>query len=121
MMVSFLPYVSSVYMLAATASDGPPRIDIELTCRTAESEIVKLFGESTAVTLDGCLRQENDAHEQILKNWSTYSSIDKSNCVQAKAYMPSYVEWLTCFETRGHLKAIREKEEAAKTPSEQDR
>ena len=70
MIVSFLPYVSSVYMLAATAADGPPRIDIELTCRIAESEIVKLFGESTVVKLDGCLHQENEAHEQMLKNWN---------------------------------------------------
>jgi hypothetical protein len=121
MMVSFLPYVSSVYMLAATAPDGPPRIDIELTCRTAESEIVKLFGESTVVTLDACLRQENEAHEQMLRNWSSYSFSDKSSCVQARAYMPSYVEWLTCFEMRVHLKTIRENDEAAKSPTEQDR
>src|SRR5437879_3672724 len=83
---------------AMAAPNGPPRIDVETTCRTSEVELLKLFGDSTIATYDSCLKQENAAFASMQKDWANYSGDAKSQCIQTKNYMPSYVEWLTCLE-----------------------
>ena len=92
------------------ASNGPPRIDVQTTCQTSENEITKLFGEKTAVTYEHCMNQETAALEQIEKNWTTYPAADKAHCVQPRGHMPSYVEWLTCFEIQRDVRRIRGEE-----------
>jgi hypothetical protein len=104
MPMHFAPLLATAHMLIA-ASGEPPRIDIETTCRTSEKEIVKLFGDTSMVTFGTCMKQEGDALEQLKTNWATYPERDKSHCVQAKVYMPSYIEWLTCFELESELRA----------------
>jgi len=98
--------LASTLVLAA-ASGGPPRVNIEATCRTSEIEIKKIFGDDTRVTVSGCLMQENGALDELVKAWSTFTAADKTSCVQSRGYMPSYVEWLTCLETRKELRRIR--------------
>src|SRR5262245_13189759 len=95
----------------AAPSGGPPRVDIEATCRVSEGEVRKLFGNDTAVTISSCLTQQKAAFDEMAKNWSTYTSADKANCVQ-QSYMPSYVEWLTCFEIQREIRRIRVDEAA---------
>lgn len=45
-----------------------------------------------------CLDSENKARQQLIKDWSTYRSADRPNCILPNVYLPSYTEWLTCFE-----------------------
>ena len=52
-----------------------------------------------------CVDSENKARDQIIKDWGTYTASDRSGCVQPAGYVPSYVEWLTCFEMN---KSVRE-------------
>jgi hypothetical protein len=103
------PIVASTLVLAA-ASGGPPKVNIEATCRASEIEIKKLFGSDTEVTTSGCLMQENAALDQLVKAWATFTPADKTLCVQPRSYMPSYVEWLTCLETQKDLRRIRAQE-----------
>jgi hypothetical protein len=98
--------------VSAAESRGLPRVDIRATCRAAESDIKKLFGNDTMVTVDGCLNQENSALGQLLKDWTTYPAGDKAHCVQPRGYMPSYVEWLTCLEIEKDLRRIRAEEKS---------
>jgi len=101
--------LASTLVLAA-ASGGPPKVNIEATCRASEIEIKKVFGDDTMVTTSGCLMQENDALDELVKNWATFTLADRAQCVQPRSYMPSYVEWLTCLETRKELRRIRAEE-----------
>ena len=112
--------LASTLVLAA-ASDGPPKVNIEATCRASEIEIKKLFGNDTSVTTSGCLMQQNAALDELVKTWSTLTSADKTTCVQARSYMPSYVEWLTCLETRKDLRRIRAQEKEPPRRSERSR
>ena len=108
--------LASTLVLAA-ASGGPPKVNIEATCRNSEMEIKKIFGDDTKVTASGCLMQENAALDELVKTWSTFTSADKASCVQPRSYMPSYVEWLTCLETRKELRRIRAQDKSqAKGP-----
>jgi hypothetical protein len=96
------------------ASGGPPKVNIEATCRISETEIRKIFGDDTKVTTSGCLTQENAALDELVKTWSTFTPADKTSCVQPQRYMPSYVEWLTCLETRKELRRIRAQNKEAR-------
>jgi len=100
------------------AEAGPPRIDVETTCRTSENELIKLFGDQTAMTFDSCMHQQNDALERLKKDWASYPSPAKTHCVQTKNYSPSYVEWLTCLEMEQTLKELRAREAEAVPPTQ---
>jgi hypothetical protein len=106
MFLASIERVLGLYVLIAQAP-GVPTVDLETTCRTSEKDIVAIFGTQTAITLENCLRQEKDAREQIAKNWAQYPAIDRQRCVNAKGYMPSYVEWLTCFEMQIDVRKLR--------------
>jgi hypothetical protein len=103
--------LASTLMLAA-ASGGPPKVNIEATCEASEVEIKKLFGNDTMVTTSGCLMQENAAFDEMVKTWTTFTPADKTNCVQPRSHMPSYVEWLTCMEIQKDLRRIRSQEKS---------
>ena len=105
-------------LVSAAESGGPPRVDIRATCRAAELDLKKLFGNDTMVTFDGCLSQENSALEQMVKGWVTYSAADRAQCVQPRGHMPSYVEWLTCLEIQKDLRRIRADEKSVGIPPE---
>ena len=112
----FLAILASTAASAAE-SGGPPRVDIRGTCRAAERDIKKLFGDDTAVTFDACLTQENNALEQLVKDWLTYPAANRVQCVQPRGYMPSYVEWLTCLEIEKDLRRIRAEEKPGAPPA----
>jgi hypothetical protein len=112
MLGPFVPFVVGTHVLLV-ASSGPPKVDIRATCQTSVNEVTKLFGDATKETVDACLRQQNDAFEQIGKNWESYPAAARAHCVQPGVYMPSYVEWLTCFEMEMDIRKMRAEEAKA--------
>ena len=112
--VVFVEFILASTIALAAASGAPPKVNIEATCRTSEIEIKKIFGDDTKVTTSGCLMQENAALDELAMTWSTFSSADKASCVQPRSYMPSYVEWLTCLDTRKELRRIRAQDKATR-------
>jgi hypothetical protein len=90
-----------------------PTVNIKDTCRAAAGVMVSLMGGSTTQNdVEICLESEDKARQQILKDWSSYLPSDRTFCVQAKVYLPSYIEWLTCFEMN---KVVREARKAQGT------
>src|SRR5260370_1363202 len=86
-------------VLADTAQAQVPTINIRETCRAAAGVMVNLMGGSTAQNdVDICLESEDKARQQIIKDWSTFEPSDRAGCIQPNVYLPSYIEWLTCFE-----------------------
>jgi len=108
----FAPLVVGVHILMV-ASNGPPTVDIRATCQISVNAVLTTFGSTFTETLDSCMQQQNAALEQIKKNWATYSAIAKDHCIQPNVYLPSYIEWLTCFEMEVDVKKYRTEEAAA--------
>jgi hypothetical protein len=85
-----------------------PTVDIQKTCQAAAGVMVSLLGGSTTEQdVKGCLDSEQRAREQIIKDQSTYSSLDKSRCMRTMDYLPSYVEWLTCLEMERDVRKMK--------------
>ena len=118
----FLPYipvaVGSHILVAAVGGGGIPTIDIQNTCRVAAGAMVSLIGGTTTENaLSGCLSSEQSARDSIVKDWSTFSAADRTQCVRPEVYLPSYVEWLTCLEMERDVRRMRQQEREAASKS----
>jgi hypothetical protein len=83
-----------------------PTINLQETCKAASGVMLALMGGSTTANdMQICIDTENKAREQMVKDWGTYDASDRAGCIQPRVYLPSYVEWLTCFELN---KVVRE-------------
>jgi hypothetical protein len=94
---------------SGTAQAQVPTVNIAETCRVAAQVTVNLSGGTSQNDLDICLKGENDAREQMIKNWSTFEPSDRAGCMQPNAYLPSYIEWLTCFEMNKQVREMRQR------------
>jgi hypothetical protein len=97
--------LGSHLLIAAPA--GVPTIDIQNTCKIAAGSMTIMAGSTVQSAIDSCLRSEQSAREQLVKDWATYPATDKARCVQVKVYLPSYIEWLTCLEMERDVRAQR--------------
>ncbi|CAO4166201.1 3',5'-cyclic-nucleotide phosphodiesterase [Methylorubrum populi] len=82
---------------AARADNGPPNLDVDATCRSAERAQVSLNDNANK---DACLHSERDAQADLKKRWNQFPAAAKSQCsnqFQAGGF-PSYVELITCLE-----------------------
>ncbi|BAU91754.1 hypothetical protein MPPM_3149 [Methylorubrum populi] len=82
---------------AARAADGPPKLDVEATCKSAE-RVQKTLSDNPSK--DACLNSERGAEADLRKRWSQFPTSAKSQCTQQfeAGGFPSYVELLTCLE-----------------------
>src|SRR5262245_35381277 len=97
---------ASVGLFAGTVQAQVPTIDLDNTCKAASGVMISLMGGSTTANdLQICKDTENKARDQMNKDWGTYAASDRAGCIQTGVYLPSYVEWLTCFEMN---KVVRE-------------
>jgi hypothetical protein len=85
------------------AADSVPTLKVEPSCKAAG-----VAGMMLGRTADSCMNDENTAHEQLKKDWSTFSGDDKSHCLSmvSTGGSPSYVELLSCLEMSRDAKKI---------------
>jgi len=89
--------------LAFARQSGVPSFDVASTCKGARAYATI----DREVAYKGCMKDENDAREQLLKKWSSFRPADRGDCVtQGAAPMPSYVELLTCLEMSAEAGAL---------------
>ena len=93
------------HVFAAAAQDLPS-INVETSCRASAKSVTEALGHAGGATVENCMDQENAARAQIVKNWDTFALADRTSCINPQVYMPSYVEWLSCLETRRHLQTL---------------
>jgi len=106
--------------LVTAAAEGVPTIDVQKTCRAAASVTSSV---STQRDVDICVSSELKAREQMVKDWGQYATGDKARCVQTapRAYLPSYVEWLTCLEMETAVKKMRDEQKTPASPTQRQR
>lgn len=112
---AFGPLVLGSHMLIAVAS-GPPSIDVQKMCRSSASAMVSISGDS-ANDYQTCLSDEQAARDQLAKDWASFPARDRSFCALPTEYLPSYIEWLTCFEMEREVGKIRTEQPDEQSPS----
>jgi hypothetical protein len=95
--------------VAGTARAQVPTINIRETCLAASKVTVSLNSPSGGGDLDICIKSETEAQQQMIKSWSTFQPSDRAGCIQTKVYLPSYIEWLTCFEMNKVVREMKQK------------
>jgi hypothetical protein len=73
-------------------------------------------GTTTEQDINSCLDSEQKARDQIVKDWATYSSADKVQCMRTDFYLPSYVEWLTCLEMERDVRKMKREDQFGTGP-----
>jgi hypothetical protein len=92
-MPALIPTILTASQLVL-AADSIPKFDVERTCPAATTGV--LPGRDSSA----CQRDEQDARSRLEKDWSEYSTAQRSQCAGFAALdrAPSYVELLTCLE-----------------------
>jgi hypothetical protein len=100
---------------AALAKDtGPPKLDIQKTCRESSSALLGLT-ENPNQDFDTCISDEQAARDQITKDWASYPVLAKSACIKPNEFLPGYVEWQSCIEMTRDV--IKMRQDAAAAPA----
>ena len=108
----FVPAIAIAMMMPASArSDDIPTIDVRPVCRGIATQ-GELDVGLRQTSFEQCVQSEQDVREQLKKEWSTFSTADKSHCVAlAKTGgESSYTELITCMEMARDVRAIRSAE-----------
>ena len=79
----------------AACADGPPELDVSISCRAAARGSVAVGGDKQA-----CLNDERTAKDALAKDWRSFSPLARTQCVgmNRTGGPPSYVELLVCLE-----------------------
>jgi hypothetical protein len=99
----------AIYNTAPAArSDDIPTLDVNPVCHG-----IAMQGELEAglqkTSFEQCVKSEQDTREQIKKEWSTFTTADKTDCVAlAKTGgESSYTELITCMEMARDVRKLR--------------
>jgi hypothetical protein len=92
-----LPTLLLVSQVTIAVADRVPHLDVATSCRTATKAVVGL-----GQTMDGCLKSENGARDQLAKEWSSFPAPDRSSCLTLTrtGTTGTYTELLTCLEMK---------------------
>ncbi len=78
---------------ARGANPQVPNLDVTPTCRALDKNDMQLDEKR-------CRQSENEARDQLKREWSNYSASDRSQCITTATMggTASYVELITCLE-----------------------
>jgi hypothetical protein len=96
-MISPVAAIFLAAQLVIAVADQVPRFNIDANCR---ADAAASAGISLSQSVDSCKQDEQDAHDQLVKQWAQFRSSDRVTCVAlaSEGDAHSYVEVLTCLE-----------------------
>jgi DNA repair exonuclease SbcCD ATPase subunit len=107
----FAPAIAIAMIMPAifsARSDDIPTLDVRPVCRgiAMQGELEEGLQQTS---FEQCVKSEQETREQIKKEWSTFSTADKSHCVALAntGGESSYTELITCMEMARDVRAIR--------------
>ena len=102
-MMPFAALALGSSLITVAANGNVPKLNVEPSCKAAGVE-----GMIVGRTTESCLNDEKAAHDQLTKDWGSYSAGDKSHCLTmvSTGGDPSYVELLSCLEMSRDAKKI---------------
>jgi len=110
----FVPAIAIAMIMPAilsARSDDIPTLDVRPVCRGIASQS-ELEAGLQRTNFEQCVQSEQATREQLKKEWSTFTTADKSHCVSlAKTGgESSYTELITCMEMARDVRALRSAE-----------
>ena len=83
----------------AVAANFPPKFNVAPGCKAAAA-INQVMDLSVSQNYTSCMEDEEDARQQLVRNWSSFSPQDQARCVGQTQVngMPSYAEVLACLQ-----------------------
>jgi hypothetical protein len=98
--------IALLYFATTTlvAADTVPTFNPEAHCRQIAGTV------GPVADVDGCVRDEHAARDQIVKEWAQFSPAERSSCVQlaTMAGAGTYTHLLTCLELARDSQRMRE-------------
>ena len=82
---------------AASTGGGVPRLDVRPTCHPISAN-----DKSIQIDTERCLKTEQDAREQLVRQWADFPAADRALCTRTATLtsMASYVDLITCLEMK---------------------
>jgi hypothetical protein len=97
--------------IVSARSDETPVLNVLPLCKGIVSQGADpLQTGDRSVSLQECLKAEQEDRETMEKEWSTFSAADKKHCV-AEATMggePSYTDLVTCLEMARDVRKLKQ-------------
>jgi hypothetical protein len=96
-MISPVAPIFLAAQLVITVADDVPRFNIDANCR---ADAAASAGISLSQSVDACKQDEQDARDQLVKQWAQFRPSDRVTCaaLASEGDAHSYVELLTCLE-----------------------
>ena len=89
-------------------SDDVPTLDVNPVCHgiAMQGELEEGLQQTN---FEQCVKSEQDTREQLKKEWSSFTTSDKTSCVALARTggEPSYTELITCMEMARDVRALR--------------
>jgi hypothetical protein len=87
-------------------ADRIPALKVESHCRA----VAQKSGWPDDLVI--CRRQEQEAHNQLVRQWGQFAAADKSHCLRLSTLggEPTYTELLTCLELQRDARNLRQRE-----------
>ena len=87
--------------LGGRGGGGPPTLNVKPSCEAAaDRTAMEQVAGSNVRDVASCMRDEDEARDQLAKEWAQFSRRDQQNCtsITTTGGIPSYVELLVCLE-----------------------
>jgi hypothetical protein len=88
-------------LVTLAAAESVPSLNVEPSCRAAaDSAAMGSVAGGNVRDLASCMRDENEARDQLAKEWSQFPPNERERCTSETKTggSPSYVELLVCLE-----------------------
>jgi hypothetical protein len=96
MPISISTIIVSAQLVVAVA-DSVPKFDIARNCKL---DVAATAGLSVDQSVKSCIRDEQQARQQLRSQWSKFSAQSRASCSSEESIggTPSYVSLLTCLQ-----------------------
>jgi len=99
----FLAVPVALHLIAASGG-GVPTLDVGPSCRAAAIAQITITDR-----MEGCMADEQDAHDQLARAWTKFNVSDRATCVRTMMdFEPTYTELLTCLEMASNARKLPE-------------
>jgi len=103
-------------LMMPVVADGVPQLNVEQVCEgIAKQGGVTFHDPAIAQEKKNCLESEQAIHDELVKQWSSFTAADKTSCVNESKMggESSYTELLTCLEMARDVRAMRNEQQGA--------
>jgi hypothetical protein len=118
--VVILPAVLALSAPTIAVADSVPTLNVEQTCEgIAQQGGVTFHDPQIAQEKRDCLDSEAAIRDELVKQWSSFSSTDKIACTNESRMGgdSSYTELLTCLEMARDVRTMRSESDNGSSPS----